>query len=150
MDTKICKKYFKLCVFYIISLSLERFLSYLQKRPFLLPLKVSLSVSPYCPMPYSIHFPSWLYYNLDIFHLGSQGQRAWTKISSFFQIRLQVKRSVARQNAGKISFSDRDVDDVGDGYVACEPYQDSHVWEHVDAMERAMQVCALDMICDFF
>jgi hypothetical protein len=43
--------------FCIIFLSLERFLSYLQKRPFLLRPKVSLSVSPFCPMPYSIHFP---------------------------------------------------------------------------------------------
>ena len=46
--------------FYIISPSLERFLSYLQKQPFLLRTKVSLSVSPYCPMPYSIHFPLWV------------------------------------------------------------------------------------------
>ena len=46
--------------FYIISLSLERFLSYFQKWPFLLRPKVSLSVSPYCPMPYSIHFPLWV------------------------------------------------------------------------------------------
>ena len=57
-----------------------------------------------------------------------------------FQIRLQIKRSVARRNAGQISFKDRDVDDVVDGYVACEPYKDSHVWEHSQVMERAMQV----------
>lgn len=59
---------------------------------------------------------------------------------SLFQIRLQIKRSVARRNAGQISFKDRDVDDVVDGYVACEPYKDSHVWEHSQVMERAMQV----------
>ena len=57
-----------------------------------------------------------------------------------FQIRLQIKRSVARRNAGQISFKDRDVDDVVDGYVACEPYKDSHVWDHSQVMERAMQV----------
>ena len=57
MGTKICKKIFQIMCLYIISLSLERFLSYLQKRPFLLRPKVSLSVSPYCPMPYNIHFP---------------------------------------------------------------------------------------------
>ena len=43
-------------MFYIISLSLERFLSYLQKRPFLLRPKVSLLISLFCPMLYSIHF----------------------------------------------------------------------------------------------
>ena len=53
---KFAKKYFKLCVFYIISLSLKRFLSNLQKRPFLLRPKVSLLISPFCPMLYSIHF----------------------------------------------------------------------------------------------
>ena len=39
----------------------------------------------------------------------------------------------------KYKFSDRNVDDVIDGYVACESYKDSHAWEHVDEMERAMQ-----------
>ena len=51
-----------------------------------------------------------------------------------------MKRNVPRRNGGKVTFTDRDVDDVIDGYVACESYKDSHVWEHVDAMERAMQV----------
>ena len=65
---------------------------------------------------------------------------------SLFQIRLQIKRSVARRNAGQISFKDRDVDDVVDGYVACEPYKDSHVWEHSQVMERAMQVINISLI----
>ena len=52
---------------------------------------------------------------------------------------LQIKRSVPRSEGAKAAFSDRNVDDVGDGYVACESYKDSHVWEHVAEMERAMQ-----------
>ena len=56
-----------------------------------------------------------------------------------FQIRLQIKRNVARVN-NKAEFSDRDVDDAPDGYVACESYKDTHTWEHVANMERAMQV----------
>ena len=56
------------------------------------------------------------------------------------KIRLQVKRNVPRSDGSQVKFSDRDVDDVIDGYVACESYQDTHVWEHVDEMERAMQV----------
>lgn len=55
------------------------------------------------------------------------------------KIRLQVKRNVARADGGKVTFSDRNVDDVIDGYVACESYTDTHQWEHVDEMERAMQ-----------
>ena len=48
--------YFRLCLYYNISLSLEKFFSYLQKRPFLLRPKVSLLISLFCPMLYSIHF----------------------------------------------------------------------------------------------
>ena len=55
------------------------------------------------------------------------------------KIRLQVKRNVARKDGGQINFNDRNVDDVIDGYVACESYTDTHQWEHVDEMERAMQ-----------
>ena len=55
------------------------------------------------------------------------------------KIRLQVKRNVARMDGGKVQFSDRNVDDVIDGYVACESYIDTHQWDHVDEMERAMQ-----------
>ena len=50
-----------------------------------------------------------------------------------------MKRNVARAEGSTTKFTDRDVDDVGDGYVACESYKDIHVWEHVDEMERAMQ-----------
>ncbi len=57
------------------------------------------------------------------------------------QIRLQIKRNVARTEGSKTNFTDRNVDDVGDGYVACESYQDTHEWVHVAEMERAMQVC---------
>lgn len=53
---------------------------------------------------------------------------------------LQIKRSVPRSEGAKAVFGDRNVDDVSDGYVACESYKDSHVWEHVAEMERAMQV----------
>ena len=35
---------------------------------------------------------------------------------------------------------------VPDGYVACESYKDTHDWEHVANMERAMQVCYLDFL----
>ena len=56
------------------------------------------------------------------------------------KICLQVKRNVPRSDGGQIKFSDRNVDDIIDGYVACESYHDTHVWEHVDQMERAMQV----------
>ena len=60
-------------------------------------------------------------------------------LNNYFQIRLQIKRNVARVN-NKAEFSDRDVDDAPDGYVACESYKDTHTWEHVANMERAMQV----------
>lgn len=55
------------------------------------------------------------------------------------KIRLQVKRNVPRAGGAKFKFTDRDVDDVIDGYVACESYKDTHEWQHVDEMERAMQ-----------
>ena len=55
------------------------------------------------------------------------------------KIRLQIKRNVARPEGSRVNFTDRNVDDVIDGYVACESYKDTHVWEHVDQMERAMQ-----------
>ena len=38
---------------------------------------------------------------------------------------------------------------VPDGYVACESYKDTHDWEHVANMERAMQVC-YDLFSTFF
>ena len=72
---KFAKRYFKLFVLYIISLLLEWFLSFLQKRPFLLRPKVSLSVSPYCPMPYSIHFPLCAYIIFEGFYEQSYGSR---------------------------------------------------------------------------
>ena len=50
-----------------------------------------------------------------------------------------MKRNVARKDGGQINFNDRNVDDVIDGYVACESYTDTHQWDHVDEMERAMQ-----------
>ena len=39
-----------------------------------------------------------------------------------------------------MKFTDRNVIDAPDGYVACESYKDSHSWEHMANMERAMQV----------
>jgi DNA-binding transcriptional regulator YdaS (Cro superfamily) len=53
---------------------------------------------------------------------------------------LQIKRNVARVEGSATKFKDRNVDDATDGYVACESYKDTHVWEHVAEMERAMQV----------
>lgn len=60
---------------------------------------------------------------------------------------LQIKRNVPRTEGGKAMFSDRNVDDVSDGYVACESYVDSHVWEHNAEMERAMQVNMTSILC---
>ena len=42
-----------------------------------------------------------------------------------------------------VKFTDRNVIDAPDGYVACESYKDSHSWEHMANMERAMQVKSL-------
>ena len=55
------------------------------------------------------------------------------------QIRLQIKRSVARQES-ELTFEDRNVDDISDGYVACDSYEDKRDWKHVEEMERGMQV----------
>ena len=54
------------------------------------------------------------------------------------KIRLQIKRTVAR-HVTKLSFEDRNVDDVPDGYVSCDSYKDNREWRHVQKMERGMQ-----------
>jgi len=39
-----------------------------------------------------------------------------------------------------LTFQDRNVDDVSDGYVSCDSYNDNREWKHVEKMERGMQV----------
>lgn len=56
-----------------------------------------------------------------------------------FQIRLQIKRMVARQDEDCPKFSDRDAADAADGYVACESYASDRQFETVRSMEHAMQ-----------
>ena len=38
-----------------------------------------------------------------------------------------------------MAFADRNVDDVGDGYVACESQYDAREFRNVETMEHAMQ-----------
>ena len=45
---------------------------------------------------------------------------------------------VERQDEG-VNFSDRDVMDVSDGYVACESQHDPRQFRNVESMEHAMQ-----------
>jgi hypothetical protein len=46
------------------------------------------------------------------------------EIIFLLQIRLQIKRTVAR-HVIKLNFEDRNVDDVPDGYVSCDSYKDN-------------------------
>ena len=63
------------------------------------------------------------------------------------QIRLQIKRTVPR-HLTKLNFSDRNVDDVTDGYVSCDSYKDNREWKHVEKMERGMR--AVPILVNFF
>ena len=56
----------------------------------------------------------------------------------FPQIRLQIKNSQPRKDVSVV-FEDRNVDDVGDGYVACESQYDPRQFRNVESMEHAMQ-----------
>ena len=54
------------------------------------------------------------------------------------QIRLQIKNTKARKDE-VVYFTDRNVMDVSDGYVACESQYDPRQFRNVESMEHAMQ-----------
>ena len=55
------------------------------------------------------------------------------------KIHLTVKLAPRKVGPKSWNFSDRNVDDVKDGYVSCEPFQDSTRWGQVGCMDRGMQ-----------
>ena len=55
------------------------------------------------------------------------------------KIHLTVKLAPRKVGPKSWNFSDRNVDDVKDGYVSCEPFQDSRRWGQVGCMDRGMQ-----------
>ena len=55
------------------------------------------------------------------------------------KIHLTVKLAPRKVGPKSWNFSDRNVDDVKDGYVSCEPFQDTTRWGQVRCMDRGMQ-----------
>ena len=55
------------------------------------------------------------------------------------KIHLTVKLAPRKVGPKSWNFSDRNVDDVKDGYVSCSPFQDSTRWGQVGSMDRGMQ-----------
>ena len=51
---------------------------------------------------------------------------------------MQIKNTKPRKNE-EVVFEDRNVSDVGDGYVACESQYDPRQFRNVESMEHAMQ-----------
>ena len=54
------------------------------------------------------------------------------------KIRLQIRRVIPREDK-PIKFENRDVDDVQDGYVACESQHDPRTFKTIESMEHPMQ-----------
>ena len=55
------------------------------------------------------------------------------------KIHLTVKLAPRKVGPKSWNFTDRNVDDVKDGYVSCEPFQDTTEWGQVGCMDRGMQ-----------
>ncbi|XP_023349661.1 WD repeat-containing protein 63 [Eurytemora carolleeae] len=58
------------------------------------------------------------------------------------RIHLNIKLALRKPD---FKFSDRGVEDVKDGYVSCEPFQDATKWSEVRSMERGMQAVPILM-----